>query len=235
MKNFHGSVLCLAVAAAFLSAPSDKTHTQLLQYSRQRETVRMQEPDDSFQEIWLRYQKINPDLKAVLVFESGLLSLPVVQTTDNQTYLQKAFDGSFSTKGTPFLDCHDSFENDAFLIYGHHVFYDPSSMFSPLLQLETQSGYEKNRVFALVTPQQVNAYEIVAVFRMQVTPSQFDQRRSSFESPQDFEEWYAYVQEHNEIVPSERAVYGEKLCLLQTCVREDENQRLIVIARQEYR
>lgn len=235
MKRFHGSVFCLAVAAAFLSVPYDLTHTELPPDNRLTETVRMQEPDDSFQELWLRYQKINPDLKAVLVFESGLLSLPVVQTNDNQTYLQKAFDGSFSTRGTPFLDCNDSLDSEAFLIYGHHVFYDSESMFSPLIQLETQAGYETNRKFALITPNQVLAYEITAVFRMQVDPSLFDQRKSAFMDVHDFEEWYGYVQAHNEIISEETVSYGDQLCLLQTCVRENENERLIVMAKRKYR
>lgn len=235
MKRFHGSVICLAVAAAFLSVPYEQTHTQLPPDNRLTETVRMQEPDDSFQELWLRYQRINPDLKAVLVFESGLLSLPVVQTTDNQTYLQKAFDGSFSTRGTPFLDCSDNLEQEAFLIYGHNVFYDSTSMFSPLVQLETQTGYETNRKFALVTPEQVLSYEITAVFRMQVDPSCFDQRKSAFADDQDFEEWYEYVRAHNEIVPEETASPGDQFCLLQTCVRENENERLIVMAKRKYR
>lgn len=237
MKNFHGSVLCLALAIGILTdccylpenfrIPAGKIVTD-----------RLQEPDNpslSEHKLWLRYQKINPDLKAVLVFENGLLSLPVVQSHDNTTYLRRGFDGSYDRKGTPFLDCQDHLSDPVFLIYGHLVYYDPSRAFSPLVRLETQEGFEKNHSFFLILEEEIRAYEIVSVFRITIQSHAFDQRKSSFSDRKDFDQWIGYAQNHNEIESREHAQMTDHFCLLQTCVRDNENQRLIVLAREKYR
>ena len=234
MKGFHGSVFFLSIAIAVLLSPKPSWNTKLQISMIQREDDPEENihPDDS---LWNRYQEINPDLKAVLVFNSGLLSLPVVQAGDNMTYLRKGFDGTYDPEGTPFLDCHDSLDDQAFLIYGHHVYYDSFSMFSPLTQLETQSGYEENHAFMLVTPSETRQYEIVSVFHIPVRPSVFDQRKSAFLTQKDYDDWIAYALGHNEIEPSEEPSYGDSFCLLQTCVRGNENERLIVLARRKCR
>ena len=48
-------------------------------------------------------QAINPDTAAWLVMPGIDISLPVVQATDNETYLHKGFDGSDSPEGCLFF------------------------------------------------------------------------------------------------------------------------------------
>lgn len=238
MKKFHGSVFCLALAIGILSdsyfLPEQFSISSL---TDQTETGRMQEPEYTSinHTLWLRYQKINPDLKAVLVFENGLLSLPVVQTHDNTTYLKTGFNGLYDRKGTPFLDCRDCLSDPAFLIYGHLVYYDSTKSFSPLEKLENQDAYEKNQTFFLVTDKEIRTYEIISVFRIVIQDHSFDQRKSFFHDQNDFENWIGYAEKHNEIQTWKQAEITDRFCLLQTCVRENDNERLIVLARQKYR
>lgn len=230
MRNCHGPVFFLAVAIAILITPQPVWMEKPQTAVRPIEKNHRKESGSHADSLWNRYQKINPDLKAVLVFENGLLSLPVVQAEDNTAYLRKGFDGTYDRKGTPFLDCHDSLDDPAFLIYGHNVYYDASGMFSPLMKLETQSGYEENHAFRLVTATESRKYEIVSVFHITVRPSVFDQRKSDFLNQKDYEDWITYACCHNEIRPLEEPAYGDTFCLLQTCVRGNENERLIVLA-----
>lgn len=235
MKNLHGSVICLALAIGVFSSRYSSPLQNSQIPSEQLTQIVRQNPDHPVTPAWQRLKKINQDLKAVLFFESGLLCLPVVQTDNNSTYLTKAFDGSYNICGTPFLDYQDHLDDQAFLIYGHRVHFDKRKMFSPLHELESQEGYEKNHTFYLITGSEQRKYEILSVFRIEVYPSVFDQRRSVFRDEKDFNQWIRYARKRNEIIPSESAEYGDQFCLLQTCVAGNENERLIVLAHRKYR
>jgi sortase B len=68
-------------------------------------------------------QKINPDVIAWLTVDDTNIDYPVVQGEDNQEYLNKAIDGSFSLTGSIFLDYEnaDDFSDFYSLVYGHHI------------------------------------------------------------------------------------------------------------------
>ena len=73
----------------------------------------------------------NPDLFGWIKIEGTKLNYPVMYTPDDpEYYLRRAFDGSRSMSGVPFLDgrCFEGCGN--YLIYGHHM--KNGTMFTPI-------------------------------------------------------------------------------------------------------
>lgn len=74
----------------------------------------------------------NPDTVAWIEIPGTNINYPVVQTTNNETYLSRTFDGGTSISGTIFLDAANAadFTNVNSILYGHHR-YD-RTMFADL-------------------------------------------------------------------------------------------------------
>lgn len=64
----------------------------------------------------------NPDTVAWIQIPNTSINYPVVQTTNNETYLSRTFTGSISISGTIFLDADNTsdFSDLNSILYGHH-------------------------------------------------------------------------------------------------------------------
>ena len=104
-------------------------------------------------------QAINGDTAAWLEMPGLDLSLPVVQGTDNQTYLHTAFDGSDSPEGCLFFAAPVDGETELYrVIYGHNL--HTGSMFSGLLRYREQDFYTQYPTFTLYTPEETQTWRI---------------------------------------------------------------------------
>ena len=181
---------------------------------------------------WQSMHDINSDFIGWLSFDNNLLALPVVQTSDNQKYLHTDFLGKENSCGTVFMDQQDRLYNQGILLYGHKVFYDRTSMFSPLTSLTDQDTYENNRFFSILLEHEIRYYEITHVMRYDIQTHAFDQRCSHFEESESFEKWIAYADTINCIKPFHTLNQNDSFCILQTCVRDSKDIRLLVIAKE---
>lgn len=69
-------------------------------------------------------EAINPDVVGWVYVPGTPINYPVVQTTDNTTYLRKLFDGTPNGSGTVFMDCDDTAPggiDQQTTLYGHHT------------------------------------------------------------------------------------------------------------------
>ena len=105
---------------------------------------------------WDGLRAINPDIVAWVYVPGTPINYPVVQGSDNQEYLHKAFDGStgwLASAGTIFLDASNasdlSDQNNA--LYGHHM--NDGSMFASLADFEDQDTFDSHRDIYVLTPQ----------------------------------------------------------------------------------
>lgn len=105
---------------------------------------------------WDGLRAINPDIVAWVYVPGTPINYPVVQGSDNQEYLHKAFDGStgwLASAGTIFLDASNTSDlsdrNNA--LYGHHM--NDGSMFASLADFEDQDTFDSHRDIYVLTPQ----------------------------------------------------------------------------------
>lgn len=174
----------------------------------------------------------NPDFRAFLEFESGLIRLPVVQGSDNARYLDHLFDGSEGITGTLFFDMQCERDDSVRIIYGHTVFTEGCDlMFTPLHSLCSQHLYEENRYFALVYPDETERFEIIAVFvNDEDSPDALDTRIRSFASESERDAFLHEICSRSVIQAGRTAQADAELVILQTCMDEESGARLCVLA-----
>ena len=110
---------------------------------------------------WKALKKVNPDVQGWLYQKDTVINYPVVQGTDNDTYLHTRFDKQWSGGGTLFVDCRmeKDFKGFNSIIYGHHM--KDGSMFRSIRGYTKEDGYydyvqkfndltQVNNVFTLI-------------------------------------------------------------------------------------
>ncbi len=172
--------------------------------------------------------QINGDYSCWIYLHDSPIDYPVVQCGNNDTYLNRLFDGSRNKSGTLFIDYRNlpDFQDPNTLIYGHHM--RNGTMFGSLVSFE-QDGYFASHPYLLLFSE--SGMALVELFAGYVTSSDdpcYDiaisdeedlyaftdtaLQRSSFHTPID-------------ILPSDRLV------TLSTCAYAFENARYLLIGR----
>ena len=168
----------------------------------------------------------NPDVAAWLYCPDTLIHYPVVQTTDNETYLTRLFDGSKNPAGTLFLDYRNAADlhDRNSIIYGHNMNND--SMFGTLTEYASQAYYDAHPTFYLLTPQ---ANYVVHIFAGFVTAGDDElyNALSADEATQTrlLRDWLSASDFTAAFTPSAQ----DRLLLLSTCSYEYNDARYIVI------
>lgn len=111
---------------------------------------------------------INADVRGWIDVPSLGVSYPIVQGTDNDYYLDHAFNNEFSWSGAIFLDWKNSptIDDPHNVIYGHHM--NDGSMFAALLEYDSESFYQEqaennNNYFYIYFEGSVEVYQIFSV------------------------------------------------------------------------
>lgn len=96
----------------------------------------------------------NGDVAGWIYCEGTSIDYPVVQCADNDYYLHRSYDGSYSASGAIFADANNraDFADCNTIIYGHHM--KDGSMFASLSMWAEQEFYEEHPVIWLLTPTQ---------------------------------------------------------------------------------
>lgn len=177
----------------------------------------------------------NPDFFGWIYIESTNVSYPVMFTPEEpEYYLHRAFDGSESSGGVPFLDASCPEDGGNYLIYGHNM--SGGTMFAPLLSYADESFYEEHPVIGFDTLYERGTYEVMAVLYSRVYSMEEEGvfRYYGYTDLRDPERFAEYVKEIKEVAlypTGVTAEYGDQLLTLSTCSYHTENGRFVVIAR----
>ena len=231
---FLVSIICFCLyrltpeVADSVQSAQEKKHVEMIVEETTRDNERFSR--QSFEELYA----VNNDLAAYLSFESGLVSVPVVQGYDNEQYLRQSFEKQYSTQGVPFMDADASLDSTHFVIFGHNVYYDDSAMFSPLAGLCSQDSYAQNRVFDLYTADEVRSYVITNVYYFTDDDSlAYDYMQKEFSDEASFNSWISIPNARNLIDSGSDCIqYGDSFVTLQTCKRWDDHAVILILARE---
>ena len=222
---------CAAILRPVLETPVSP------QEAEARRTVRKEaeEGTGAAADLWQLLHAENSDFIAWLDFDSGLISLPVVQGKDNETYLTRNFDGSSGPQGTVFRDCHAGSDSPNQVLYGHTVYYDDKARFSPLAVLATDAGLQANSRLRLLFESEERTYDVcLAVY---VTPRELED--FGYDDPElsggRKKRWLAYAAAYRAAGSGEKIKAEARLLTLETCRRWDADTHLVVICRENSR
>lgn len=181
---------------------------------------------------WKALKKVNPDVQGWLYQKGTVINYPVVQGTDNNTYLHTRFDKQWSGGGTLFVDCRleKDFKGFNSIIYGHHM--KDGSMFRSIRGYTKEDGYyDKHKTLELATPH--GNYHLV-VFSAFITKATDE---DTYKMTYDEAEKQAYIDrawERSELPITRDSVdvtKNDRLVTLSTCAYDYEEARYIVMCK----
>lgn len=181
---------------------------------------------------WKALKKVNPDVQGWLYQKGTVINYPVVQGTDNDTYLHTRFDKQWSGGGTLFVDyrMEKDFRGFNSIIYGHHM--KDGSMFRSIRGYTKEDGYyDKHKTLELATPH--GNYHLV-VFSAFITKATDE---DTYKMTYDEAEKQAYIDrawERSELPITRDSVdvtKNDRLVTLSTCAYDYEEARYIVMCK----
>lgn len=181
---------------------------------------------------WKALKKVNPDVQGWLYQKGTVINYPVVQGTDNDTYLHTRFDKQWSGGGTLFVDyrMEKDFKGFNSIIYGHHM--KDGSMFRSIRGYTKEEGYyDKHKTLELATPH--GNYHLV-VFSAFITKATDE---DTYKMTYDEAEKQAYIDrawERSELPITRDSVdvtKNDRLVTLSTCAYDYEEARYIVMCK----
>ena len=191
--------------------------------------------------IQLKYAKLygeNQDFVGYLSAEGVGLNLPVVQTTNDETYLNKNFYGSTTKYGCPFVTHLNNISYNHLdmntVIFGHHM--NNGTIFGALDKYKTLAGYKSAPVITFNTIYKDYQWKVIAAF----ITNGYTKGDNGYIFPYYFTnlsstgKMSAYLSEL-----AQRSLYDtgvdvlptDKLLTLSTCAHEFDDARFVVVAR----
>ena len=177
----------------------------------------------------------NRKLIGWLKIEGCDIDYPVMQTSNNEYYLDHNYNQEYDKNGSLFLDkdCDAAFPNDNMIIYGHHM--KSGKMFGNLNYYSKESFWEDNKEFTFDTIYETGTYAVMYVFRSKIYSEeeivfkyyQFIDATSENEFNSNMEEMANMSLFDTGVTAS----YGDRLITLSTCDSSEEDGRFVVVAK----
>ena len=163
------------------------------------------------------------------------LDEPVVQTTDNATYLDKRFDGvNEPLMGTVFMDADNKkdFSDRLTWLFGHARGSKVADhrMFKDVNYFSRQEYFDEHPYVVIETPERKYYYEAVAMI---IVPEETAFYRTSFDDDADFEKQLTTIYDTAQVKkPNVKVSSKDKYLVLSTCREEDDTIRANLYLRQ---
>lgn len=163
------------------------------------------------------------------------IDYPVMQTTDNEYYLDHNLNQEYDKNGSIFMDkdCDVLKPSTNLILYGHHM--KSGQMFGGLSLYSDQSYYEKHPCIQFDTIYEKGLYEIMYVFRSRVySEDEIVFKYYQFIDAQSEQEFDSYMNDMEGMSLYDTGVtaqYGDRLLTLSTCDYQEKNGRFVVVAK----
>lgn len=180
------------------------------------------------------YEK-NKKLIGWLKIDDTIIDYPVMQTSDNEYYLEHNFNQEYDKNGSLFLDsdCNVYPRSTNLIIYGHHM--KSGKMFGQLQKYAKESYGEKHSIIQFDSIYEKAEYQVMYVFRSQVyNEDDLVFKYYQFINANSEEEFNSYMKEMEAMSLYDTGVtasYGDSLLTLSTCDHSQTDGRFVVVAK----
>ncbi|WP_229064745.1 sortase domain-containing protein [Collinsella bouchesdurhonensis] len=175
-----GIALLLIAGGLFIKAQLGYQEAQSCYKQLEQYAVKGDSGDDVPSVDFNALAQINPDIVGWIYVPGTVINYPVVQTSNNTTYLSRLFDASGNGSGTIFMDMDDTapgLVDEQTTIYGHHM--NDGSMFKAIDNTLNQEEFDKIGKVYYITRD--TTYVLKPMFTAQVEDTYVDARRTTFE------------------------------------------------------
>ncbi len=177
----------------------------------------------------------NKSLIGWLKIADTIIDYPVMQSQNNEYYLDHNFHQQYDKNGSIFMDaaCSVYPRSDNLILYGHHM--KSGKMFGSLWKYENENYFLTHKHIEFDTIYETGIYEVMYVFRDRVY-SKEDVNFKYYEfidahSEQEFDSYMNEMAAMSYYDTGVVAEYGDKLLTLSTCDYAQNNGRFVVVAR----
>lgn len=174
-------------------------------------------------------KNVNSDVIGWIHLYDTPINYPVVQTTNNDTYLTKMFNGEYGGGGTIFADYRNQnpFKDFGTILYGHHM--RDGSMFKALKKFKDEEYAKNHSTFELVTPEGKYRLEVVAFLNI---PADSDVYNIVSATEASEKEEYTSILKNNAVYTMGSGfTSSDTLVLLSTCAYEYDAARYVVVGK----
>lgn len=184
--------------------------------------------EDEFVVDFDELKKINADTVGWIRFypEPSQISYPLVQTTDNDLYLNRTFSANENTVGAIFVNCDNAadFSDRNTIIYGHRMM--DHSMFHDLEKYKDESFWKENPYFYIYTPDgREIKYQIYSAGVVKDTSESYTYQ---FENDASFELFLQITKSISNYDTGVNPGVDAEVVTLSTCTKDDNDDRFVV-------
>ena len=160
---------------------------------------------------------------------------PVLQTSNNDYYLNHNFDQEEDNNGSIYLDkdCSIWPRSQNLLIYGHNM--KSGKMFGSLKKYKDEEFFREHRTIQFDTIYEKGTYQVMFVFNEVIhDESEVAFKYYQFISANSAEEFNSYMNEMREMSLYDtgvQALYGDSLITLSTCDYTKNSDRFVIVAK----
>lgn len=200
-------------------------------FSIHKTAVRLPDVLDEYKTLYEKNKKLIGWLK----IDDTIIDYPVMQTSDNEYYLDHNFNQEYDKNGSLFLDCDCSIypRSTNLIIYGHHM--KSGQMFGQLQKYAKESYAKKHSVIQFDSIYEKAEYQVMYVFRSQVyNEDDLVFKYYQFINANSEEEFNSYMKEMEAMSLYDTGVtanYGDSLLTLSTCDHSQTDGRFVVVAK----
>lgn len=200
--------------------------------------IHLAESDEDTPDILAEYEAIynkNKKLIGWIKIDDTLIDYPVMQTVNNEYYLDHNFNQEEDRNGCIFMDyqCDVIKGCDNIILYGHHM--KSGKMFGTLNKYSQKAYYDEHPVIQFDTIYEKGEYQIMYVFRSKVySEEDVNFKYYQFINAGSEKEFNSYINEMSALSLYDTGVtaaYGDELLTLSTCDYQETKGRFVVVAK----
>ena len=201
-------------------------------------TIHYTEEEEIELEVLEEYQTLynkNKRLIGWLKIDDTIIDYPVMQTTNNEYYLDHNYSQEYDKNGSLFLDkdCDVVHRSTNLIIYGHHM--KSGKMFGNLNRYSSEDYCKDHSTIQFDTIYEKGTYEVMYVFRSRIYNEdeivfkyyQFLDAASEKEFNSNMQEMAALSLYDTGVTAS----FGDELLTLSTCDSSETDGRFVVVAK----
>lgn len=192
------------------------------------ETYKPTEKADS--PTFAQLEQINPDVCAWINIYGTGIDYPVVQSDNNDEYMNKTVTGDFALGGSIFLDHTNAKDFSDFntIIYGHHM--EKHEMFGDLDMFEEKKFFDEHQYGSLYYDGRLHGLTVFAM--VNADAYDFTLYDPHVEDEASQRKYLAYIEETSKYYRDIGAKSGDHIVMLSTCA-SGTNERFVLFARVE--
>jgi len=174
-------------------------------------------------------KKQYPDLYGWITLEGTVINYPIMQSKDNDYYLDHSYKGTKLKAGAIFADYRNHrtlTKNKNLVLYGHHM--SNNTMFHSLDKFLAKSFFNTNNIVKIYTLDGMYTYKVFSVYE---THMYYRYIQTAFGSYEDLDEFVREIADNSIHTPSGVTLNGDsRILTLSTCTNRSGNGRLAVHA-----